>query len=273
MSLSRRSRPQLLAIGGSLVALVALAGCADVAEVAEPETRSFGAAPEELSITTDGSGAQLVIRGADVEEIEVTRWFAGEPFMGSAEATWELTGDTLLLATECGGFLIGRCDARYEVLVPADVTTLAITGSSGSITATDLEVELEVSSQSGAVDVSGITGTTTVSSESGAVDVGDIDGEQLTVRSQSGAVQATDLIAARIDVESRSGSVDLEVLAPADELLVTTQSGAVTVEVPEVPYQLDTETDSGSVTSNLTENSDAENTITLKTSSGSITAG
>lgn len=240
----------LFAAGGALLALVALTGCSGgSSDDAEPEDRSFPLAGDQLTIAKDSG--DLDVRPADVEEVEVTRWFSGGSGIGGgAEATWELAGDTLTLTTRCGGML-GQCDVRYEVLVPWAVT-LTVEGENGTISAAGFETDLAIRSDNGAVSVEDASG-------------------DLTLNSDNGELRGTGIASSRVDAGSENGQVRLTFAVVPDQVEVTTENGAVTVEVPDAAYNVTTVTDSGEVSVDVPEDANSERTITARTDNGAIT--
>lgn len=238
-----------LAAGVALLALAGLAGCGSVPNDGEPEERGFALAGAHLTIDKDTG--DLEVRPADVDEVEVTRWFSGRDGIGGdAEATWELAGDTLTLTAQCGG-LLGDCEVRYEVLVPAGVT-LTVEGENGAISASGFETELGVHSENGAVTVENTSG-------------------DLALSSQNGELRADGVASGRVEAGSENGEVRLTFAAVPDEVEVTTDNGAVTVEVPDAAYQVITETDSGDVRVDVPEDTNSAHTIRVRTANGAIT--
>ncbi|MBZ6172634.1 hypothetical protein KVH24_10265 [Streptomyces olivaceus] len=69
-----RSRTGALA-GGALVALGALTACGGSVDDDGPEKRDFALTGGELTIKRNSG--DLEVRPADVDQVEVTRWFSG----------------------------------------------------------------------------------------------------------------------------------------------------------------------------------------------------
>ncbi|APU22287.1 DUF4097 family beta strand repeat-containing protein [Actinoalloteichus sp. GBA129-24] len=246
----RRRLRTLLASGGALLGITVLSGCADVVDAADPEIRGFGPAAEHLVISVSDV-EHLDVRSADVDEIEVTRWFAGSSFMGSTDAIWELDEDRLTLATDCSPFVIGRCDARYEVRVPSGVN-VTIEGDSGEVSASGFDTDLTITTSSGRILIDDVGGALALSTESGELPGAGIRSSQA-------------------DVTSASGEVELFFAEAPEELTTTAQSGEVTIVVPLAPYRVTTTTGSGNVTTQVPTDPNGPHSITVETDSGEIT--
>ncbi|ASO21339.1 hypothetical protein FHR81_002310 [Actinoalloteichus hoggarensis] len=247
---SRRRGVRLLSATGALLGIAILTGCANVVDVADPETRGFGPATGDLMISVSDV-EHLDVRPADVDEIEVTRWFAGSSVVGGTDAVWERHEDTLRLATDCSPFLVGRCDARYEVRVPPSVN-VTIEGDSGRVSASGFDADLRITTASGALSVDDVGGA-------------------LTLETASGALRATGIRSSVADVTAQSGEIELSFTEPPERLTTRAKSGEVTIEVPAVAYRLATTTHSGEVTNAVPTDPDAEHSITVETTSGRIT--
>ncbi|WP_176611625.1 DUF4097 family beta strand repeat-containing protein [Actinomadura sp. WMMB 499] len=239
-------RPRFLT-SAALLLLASLTGCGASADDASPERRDFPAG-SRLTITKDEG--DLDIRPADVENVQVTRWFdrwlliGGEP-----TATWKLAGDRLTLATDCGA-LIGGCAVRYEVLVPRNLA-VAIEGQNGTVSATGFGAALRIRSDNGAITVDGATGP-------------------LDLRSENGELRATATRSPRVSATSENGRVDLSFAAPPRQVAVTTENGEVRVTVPPAAYKVTTATDSGDVRTELPTRPSASRSITVRTENGPI---
>ncbi|WP_238013819.1 DUF4097 family beta strand repeat-containing protein [Dactylosporangium sp. AC04546] len=239
----------LLAAVAAALTLIAATGCGASADDAEPEKRNFGPVADRLTITK--TNGDLDVRPADVDEVEVTRWFSGrDGIRGDAEATWELAGERLTLATKCGA-IIGPCNVRYEVLVP-DGVALTVEGENGKITASGFGTALRIRSANGAVAVDDVSGP-------------------LTLNSDSGELRATGITSGRVEAGTQNGKVHLSFAAVPDDVTVTTNNGAVTVEVPNSTYKAITATDSDEVRVDLPQDANSPHAITIQTDNGAIT--
>jgi hypothetical protein len=228
--------------------LTLLAGCASLDGV-ESEERTFGPVQDQITILLNRG--DLDVRPADVEELQVTRWFtAGSGFGGRATTSWELDTGELVLDTDCGVIDLGGCRIRYEVLVPED-TALTVEGANGEITASEFSTELRITSDNGGVEVEGASGP-------------------LSMSSSNGRLHATDITSNRVEAESESGEVHVSFTGVPGRVAATTQNGALTLEVPDAEYDVTTTTDSGGVDSDLTDTPGSPNAITVTTDNGAI---
>lgn len=233
----------------ALIVLAPLTGCGASADDAPPETRSFSPAGPRLTIAKDQG--DLDIRPADVKDVQVTRRFDRWAVIGGKPATtWELTGDRLTLATDCGT-LIGGCAVRYQVRVPRDLT-VDVQGQNGTISATGFSATLGIRSENGAITVDGATGP-------------------LSLRSENGELRSTATRSPHVSATSQSGKVDLSFAAAPQQVTVTTENGDVKVTVPHAGYKVATTTGSGDVRTDVPGNASAPRSITARTDSGAIT--
>jgi len=227
----------------SVLTAAALTACSSATD-AEAEHASFAIEGEELAISME-SGGDIALRAGDVDQVEVTRWFTG----GSDEASWELTGDQLTLAVDCG--FLSSCEVRYEVVVPRTVAVL-VRGSNADVLATGFEEPLDIVTENGTITVEDVAG-------------------DLSLRSTSGHQQATGLTAQRVDAQASSGAIDLLVTEAPSRLAVATENGAVSVQLPAAAYALSVQTDSGSIESSITDDPRSPRTIEVITENGDIT--
>jgi hypothetical protein len=242
-------RRALLPAAGALLLLAPLTGCGASADDAAPQRRDFDPPGSRLTITKDQG--DLDIRPADVAKVQVTRWFDRWTFIGGKPtATWELAGDQLTLATDCGT-LIGGCAVRYRVLVPRDLA-VGIQGQNGTISATGFSTALSIRSTNGAIRVAGATGP-------------------LALRTENGGLRSTDTRSPQVRAVSESGKVDLSFAAAPRQVAVTTENGEVNVTVPRAAYKVATTTDSGDVHADVPKDAAAPRSITVRTDSGAIT--
>ncbi|WP_448316238.1 DUF4097 family beta strand repeat-containing protein [Streptomyces sp. CO7] len=248
MAAVNRTARVALVSAGAVLALAALSGCGADLDEAKPEKRSFAATAGPLTIDTDNG--DLAVRPADVEKIEVTRWFAGRALIGDPEATWEMDGDRLELRTDCG-LLAGNCSARYEVLVPRD-TRLTVTGDNGDIKAEGFGTALRIETDNGDVEVAGSTGP-------------------LTLEGDNGDLRATGLTSSQVTVVSDNGDVQLVFDAAPRRTNASSSNGDVTLEVPEgTAYRVDAEADNGDVTTRLATDPEGAHRLDVRSDNGDI---
>ncbi|SHJ36751.1 Putative adhesin [Nocardiopsis flavescens] len=246
------ARPRLLRtplpLAGMSLTLALLTGCAS-SDGVEPEERTFGPVQDRVTILLNSG--DLDVRPADVEELQVTRWFTeGGGLGGRATTSWEFEDGALVLDTDCGLIDLGGCRTRYEVLVPED-TALTVEGANGEITASEFSAELSITSDNGDVEVRGASGP-------------------LDLSGSNGRLRATGITSDRVEAESESGGIHVSFTGVPGRVAATTQNGAVTLEVPDAEYDVTTATDNGAVDSDLADTPGSPNTITVTTDNGAI---
>jgi hypothetical protein len=102
----------LAGASGALLVLTAVSGCSDANDDTTPDKRDFPLSGRTL--TVDSRNSDLVIRPADVDRVQVTRWFSGWSVLGSSpEAHWGMKDDKLTLRFSCGRALVQNCSARH----------------------------------------------------------------------------------------------------------------------------------------------------------------
>ncbi|MEV0972056.1 DUF4097 family beta strand repeat-containing protein [Microtetraspora glauca] len=229
-------------------ALVLLAGCGVSADEAQPEKRSFAFAQDRLSIAK-GSG-DLDIKPGEVADVQVRRWFSRWSVLGGdPKTTWDLKDGTLTLATDCVT-LIGGCDVRYEVVVPAG-TALTVEGDNGRVSASGFGAGLRIRTDNGAISVADASGP-------------------LSLESENGEVRATGTRSGQVDAVSGNGAIHLAFAAVPDQVAVRTDNGALTVEVPDAAYQVKVK-GGKDVRADVREDATSRHVITATSDNGRIT--
>ena len=172
----------------------------------------------------------------------------------------EEQGRRVTIADDTDG-LDARADLVVAVPKGADVSVyLAV----GSVTVTNVDGELRVSSSSGPVTTSGTRGTLSVDVGSGDVRITQAQGE-VDVDTGSGAVDVTGFRGSSLSIDTGSGDVtgsDFE----SDELSVDTGSGEVRLASVTSP-QLSLETGSGGISAELRRD---VSSLHVETGSGDI---
>ncbi|WP_051301039.1 DUF4097 family beta strand repeat-containing protein [Actinomadura rifamycini] len=242
-------RRVLSPLAGAPLLLAALAGCGASADDARPERRSFGPVGDRLTIVKDEG--DLDVRPADVDRVQITRRFDRWALVGGEPAaSWELNGDRLTLATDCGA-LIGGCAVRYEVLVPRGLA-LRVEGDNGRVSATGLTAALGIRTTSGAIAVTGAAGP-------------------LDLRTENGEVRSSSTRSEQVSAASQNGGVALSFATAPRRVAVTTENGEVSVAVPRTAYKVTATSGSGDVRADVPEDAAAPRSITARTDSGAIT--
>jgi hypothetical protein len=226
-----------LAAGGVMIVAALVGGCGGggseaKAEDKTPESKTFALSGKKLTIDSDGSDIQLV--PADVEDLEVTRWFSGRTALGeSPRVTWDMKRDTLTLRTECDA-LISDCSARHEVKVPRGVAVV-VEEDNGAVTASGFDTALTLRSDNGEVVVRDSSGALDLFSDNGQVVAEGVSGKSVRATSDNGAVRLRlTAVPDRVETSSDNGSVTIELPRAAATYKVTTESdnGQVDVDVP-----------------------------------------
>lgn len=229
-----------------MLALGLLVGCGSSLDEADPETRTFQLDGTNLNITTDNGAVEL--ETGDVDEVEVTRWFDGDP----DEGTWDLEGNTLTFDSSCG--LLRTCDARYLVVVPDDVT-VDIEGENSPVTARNLSQTLTIRTQNGEVTVTGSTGDLDLHTDNAAQHVSSSSPATLTSR-------------------TANGDVDITLDEPPIDLTATADNGRIDITVPgDVAYDVEIETDNGHIDNELDVDPDSPHQVRIETDNGEVLLG
>lgn len=260
---------------GAIVAVILVVGAA--ASIAFSLRGSFGeeggvSGKRTLSASAkhlfvDVESGDVTVRSGSTDEVRLTRTVHGR----SPKIVEESRNDGVHVSADCPAFTFGRCDVRYEIVVPADM-------------------RVEIDASSGAVQVDGVTGGTQVEASSGTITAKDLGGEvdlesssgdvhvtgasgDLEVKASSGEVTADRLRSSRVTVESSSGDVDLGFAAAPDRVDLEASSGDVTVTVPggSTAYQVDVETSSGEEQVDVPTDPGSAHRISVEASSGDVT--
>ncbi|MFE7117836.1 DUF4097 family beta strand repeat-containing protein [Streptomyces sp. NPDC057654] len=232
-----------------LVAGVAVAGCGEDASDAEPEHKSFSLSGKALTVDSDNSKVEVVTGAKDAKDVKVTRWFKGKSIGGSAEASWEVNGDTLKLRIHCSG-ISATCSAKHKVEVPAGI---AVT----------------VKSDNGPVKAEGIRTPLHLTAKSGPITVRDAAGP-LDISTTNGAVKATGIASSQVRTETSNGPVHLALTRTPDRLDVATTNGAVDVEVPHSPYKVDVRTKNGTQSVDIPRDDASKHAVSVRTDNGPV---
>ncbi|MEU8351631.1 MULTISPECIES: DUF4097 family beta strand repeat-containing protein [Streptomyces] len=245
-----RARARALAVAsGVLVTAFALSGCGTAAaDDDEPEHRAFPYSGKTLRIDADNTSLDLV--PADVDEIEVTRWFDGWTAIGGdVKKVWEVEGDTLRLGIDCQG-LIDNCDSRHRVKVPRDLA-------------------LTVDNDNGAVVANGFTADLDITSGNGSVRVGDPTG-RLDLKSDNGRVEATGVASRDVAASSDNGRVELAFAEVPDRVDAKSDNGRVGIRLPDGAYRVEAEADNGDVDITVPRDDRSEHHVTARSDNGGI---
>ncbi|WP_433828879.1 DUF4097 family beta strand repeat-containing protein [Actinoplanes sp. CA-015351] len=236
--------------------VVALTGCDGV--VGARMTFDDTEKAKVTDIVLAGGSGDVQISTGSVTETRIKRVIRGSTDPGPS---YQLTGSTLTLATDCGM----NCHVDYEITAPSGVAVR------GDLRSGDLGI-----SGAGIVDLKLTSGDVTVDSATGPVSIeatsGDLlvrDAPSLTVELTSGDITA-ERIAGPIKARATSGDMQLDISTPAS-VTATVQSGDLNLMVPEGAYQVRTDTGSGDATAEDIKNDpSAKNILDLRTRSGDL---
>ncbi|MFF3762717.1 DUF4097 family beta strand repeat-containing protein [Streptomyces sp. NPDC001922] len=246
-----RAGRSVVALGGALLLAVAATGCgsADAAEDNAPERRDFAFRGHALTVVAENTDVELV--PADVEKIEVTRWFKGWTAVGGdVERYWRMQGGELRIGVDCDG-LISTCDARHVIKVPR-AAVVTVKGDNGDLTAKDFGTPLTLASDNGTVRVTGSRG-------------------RLDLSSDNGGVSATGIGARRVSARSDNGDVRLAFTRVPDRVETGTDNGGTDVELPRARYRVTAGTDNGDTDVSVPRSDRSGHTVTARSDNGDIT--
>ncbi|MER6009476.1 DUF4097 family beta strand repeat-containing protein [Streptomyces bluensis] len=249
--MARTGHVRAVAVSGAVVALMATAvACgASAGDDKDPEHRSFALQGRTLTVDSDDSALELV--AADVDEVQVTRWFDGRVVMGGEpRATWEMKDDGLKLREKCSGF-VAQCSTKYRIEVPRGISVVVKDGD-GSVTAQGFEESLRIRTGDGAVRVTDSTGP-------------------LELHTGDGSVRATGIESRQVRAGTRDGSVRLELDVVPDLVETRSDDGSLSIGLPHETYRVTAETDDGSVDVSVPRDESSAHVVTARTKDGSVT--
>ncbi|MDT0455852.1 DUF4097 family beta strand repeat-containing protein [Streptomyces sp. DSM 41527] len=178
-------------------------------------------------MTIDSHNSELVLVSADVQKVEVTRWFDGWSVFGDVNRpTWSMRDGTLSLNVECGGLMSG-CETRHEIRVPRGFDVVA-DETTGSIRASGFGAGLRLSSKNGDL---------TVHRSSGA----------LGLRTNNGRVVATGNASRRVSAETANGEMVISATRVPDRVRAKTKNGDIALTVPRTKYRVTAASRNGQV--------------------------
>ena len=248
---ARRRRRSLAATGVAAVAVGVLAtGCgASAGDDKDPEKRSFALSGRTLTVDSDDSALELV--AADVDKIQVTRWFKGKVTIGEdPEVTWGMKGDTLKLRMHCSG-VVADCAAKHRIEVPRGVA-VTVKDDDGSVRASGFKEALNIHTKDGSVRVEDSAGA-------------------LTLRTDDGSVKATGIDSKRVNVNTKDGSVRLDLTAVPDQVSARGDDGSLTIALPDATYRVTTGTDDGGVDVSVPRDEHSSHVVSAHTKDGKVT--
>ncbi|MFD0856663.1 DUF4097 family beta strand repeat-containing protein [Actinomadura adrarensis] len=226
---------------------LALSACADHETVSDQ--KSFPLGGNRLTIVVPSSNLEVVPgRGPGVQ---VRRWLGGTPAK-PGNSSWSLDGDTLRLRINCSGLVL-KCDSRFRVAVPPNVSLL-------------------VNSGDGRSTVSGFTRPVVIKSTNGRVNVRNVSGP-LRIRTRTGRVTVSGVRSPSVHATSGDGDVTIR-FATAPRLVdIKSGTGDLKAEVPVSghTYRVSVSSGTGNARSDVPDNTGSTNTVKLSSRNGNAT--
>jgi len=251
---TRGARRVLRLLGALLAVVVAAAGARLLVGAATlSDDRAHSSYPfsgRRLVIEGTGSTGSLRITAGQPGKVEVDRVVFHD--LQRPRLTQRMDGDRLVLGARCPNFIVVRCEARYDLRVPA-------------------AIDLQVSSPSGDVRVSGVQGSVDLRTGGGSITLQGGSGAA-RLHTDDGSIRATGLRATDVDASNDSGRIALELLLVPQKVVVRSNDGNVQVVVPAGPraYHVEASSTDGKVTIALPTNPDSPMRITASSSGGDV---
>ncbi len=220
--------------GGIVAALViAFSVVGVVSGFTEQRRTTTFSYPQAVSrIVVDTSTGSVELRaGAAGSPVAVER--RTRSALGSSPTSSEtVAGDVLTLRARCRGF--GLCGVAYTVTVPPG-TAVAVDTSTGSVEASGLTGDLEVTTSTGSIELLGLR-------------------------------------SARVAAQASTGSVELGFAAPPQDVRAETSTGSVEIVVPAdgTAYAVQSSTSVGSSEVSVPVDSSSSRRIDARASTGSV---
>jgi hypothetical protein len=239
----------LVAVGVVLIGARAAVGAATLTDDHGHASYPFNG--DRLVIVGNGSTSSLHITAGQPGRIEVDRLVFHD--IQRPPVTQRMDGDRLQLGIRCPNFVVVRCEARYDLKIPA-------------------AVNLQIDNLDGDIRVSGITGTMDLRSDSGGINLQGGSGS-VRLHNNDGAIRATGLAATTVDASSDSGSIRIDLTVIPQRLTARSNDGAIRLQVPAGPtaYHVDASSRDGRVTVDVPRDDDSPRRISATTDSASVT--
>jgi hypothetical protein len=243
-----------LAVGGVFTALAIAAGGLSTAGWlgfrSETQDHTYHQAVTRISIDVGTGDLKLSPGGAG--EVAVHRrifWSYSKP---TIEERWD--GQTLHVTARCRAALLSLgpgCGVDYTIAVPEGVA-------------------VEAHTSTGDISVRGVRGGLRLSTSTGDIAVTDAT-SNLWLRSSTGDINATGVTSSDVEASVSTGDVDLRFTEPPREVAIRASTGDVTVSVPDgEAYRVQTDTGTGDVHIGIRQDSGAERSIVVRTSTGDV---
>lgn len=247
----RAARRTLTVIG---VVILAVGGLAAVSWSTRTTEHASTTIDDDFSrVEIDVSAGQVdIVGGSDgSSELETSMTHT---WLGAAEVTHEIDGDTLRIEGTCGRRLMmtGWCETDLTLSVPAGVDVVA-ESSAGTVTARGLE------------------GSANLESSAGTVRVEDHDGD-LVAHSSAGGVVVDGLRADTAKITSSAGSVEVHAATAPTSLDAESSAGRVVVTLPDdETYDVEADTSAGSTNVGVATDPSSQYKIRAFSSAGAVT--
>jgi hypothetical protein len=221
-----------------------------------------------LVIEGTGSTSRLRITAGQPGRVEVDREVFHD--LQRPQLNQRMESDRLVLGARCPNFVVVRCEARYDLRVPAGID-LQVRTDSGDVAVSGVQGSIDLRTDSGEVAVRGALGSVDLRTDSGSITLQGGSGTAV-LRTDSGSIRATGLRATDVDTASDSGRIAIELLVVPRRVVVRSDSGGVQVVVPAGPqaYHVEAQANSGTVTTALPTDPDSPVRITAFSDSGDV---
>jgi len=199
-----------------------------------------------------GDNGRVTVRGADTDTIDVNVELSRGLFDIDTSAT--VAGQEYVLSADCPPLGNEWCWARYDVVVPRDLSVV-------------------IDTDNGRVVVDGVAGTVDVGSDNGRVELDDVSGA-VRVRTDNGRVIGSALASATVDVGTDNGRIELAFAAPPSTVTATSSNGHIDIALPAVDggYNIESpRTDNGSVELGIASDPTSARLVRTETDNGDIT--
>lgn len=234
----RRRWPLLLALlAGVLIVVNWGFGSSDVV------TQAFEEPVQKLVIETNG---RVAVTAGAVTEIELSSEWS---LMARPSVDLRLEDGVLTATSDCGLWLLIRCETDVDALVPAGTEVVVITSS-------------------GAVSATGVTGGADLRTSAGAIEVENVAGA-VRMRTSAGSIRGT-ISSGDIEARTSAGAITLAVVTSLERLTAVTSAGAVDLTVPDDIYRVETDTAAGRVELEVRTDPDSDRVISARSAAGSI---
>jgi Toastrack DUF4097 len=238
----------LLAVGTAAIGARMLVGVATLAD--DHAHSSYPLTGRRLVIEAVGSTSSLRISAGQPGRVEVDRVVYHD--LQRPAVTERLDGDRLVLGARCPNFIVVRCEARYDLRVPASID-LQVNDPDGDLRITGVQGSVDLRSGSGGITLQGGSGT-------------------VRLHTDDGAVRASGLRATDVDASSGSGRVAIDLAVVPRRVVARSNDGDVQVVVPRGPqaYHVETRSNDGRVSADLPTDPNSPMRITASSNSGDV---